>query len=132
MFYLAGPTLISIWVDQMQDEVFCIVADVLPVSLVEDNRVLSALPDKVLEVLTAERRVTTEQSVSDNTHGPHIHRLSMTFLAHHLGGSITERASHGLERLALSVEHLGNTEVGQDKVRIGIFAEVKEVLGLEI
>jgi hypothetical protein len=56
----------------------------------------------------------------------------VAFLAHHLGGSITKGTSHGLERLALSVKHLGDTKVGQHEVRFGVSVKVQKVLGLEI
>ena len=110
--YFTSPTLVSFGVDKLQDEVLGVVADILPVALVEDDRVISAFPDEILEILASERRVTAEQGVSNNTHRPHVYGLTMTFLAHNLRSSITKRTSHGLKRLALSVKHLGDTKVG--------------------
>jgi hypothetical protein len=52
--YFARPTLIRLRVDELQDEVLSIAANVLPVSLVEDDRVISALSDEVLKVLASE------------------------------------------------------------------------------
>jgi hypothetical protein len=53
--YLTSPALVGIGVDKFQDEVLGIVADVLPVAFVEDDRVISAFPDEILEVLASER-----------------------------------------------------------------------------
>jgi hypothetical protein len=130
--YLTGPTLVGIGIDQLQDEVLGIVTDVLPVAFMEDDRVISAFPDEILEILASERGVTAEQGVSNDTHRPHVYGLSMALLAHHFRGSITKRASHGFEGFSLSVEHLCNTEVGQHKVGIGVSVEVEKVLRLKV
>lgn len=74
----------------MHDEVFGIIADVLPVSLVEYNRASGTLLEQVSEVLTSERRVAAEEGISDDAHGPHVRRFSVALAVHDLGGSISK------------------------------------------
>lgn len=57
--YLACGSIISIWLQQMTNEVLGIVTNILPVSLVEDDSGIAALVDEILEVLAAERGVAT-------------------------------------------------------------------------
>jgi hypothetical protein len=116
----------------VQDKVLGVVADILPVSLVENDRAIGAFSDQVLKVFASEGRVAAEQGVGDDTHGPHINGLAVTLLAHHFGGGIAKRACHSLEGLALAIEHLGDAEISKDEIGVGVLAQVEQVLGLEI
>jgi hypothetical protein len=51
---------------------------------------------------------------------------------HHLGCGVSERTCHGLKRILLPAERLGNTEVGEDEVGFEVFGDIYEVLGLEV
>jgi len=130
--YLTGRPLVLIRLEQLCDEVFGILADFLPVALMEDNATVLALLNQVCEVLGSEGRVTAEESVGDDTHGPHIDGLAVALLQHDLRRRISEGASHGGQHLVLGVEHLSDTEISQHKGGVGFACEVKKVLGLEI
>jgi hypothetical protein len=116
----------------MVDKVLGILADILPIPLVEDHRGAVAFLQEVGEVLAPERRVAAEQGVRNDTHGPHVDRLAVALAVHDLGGSVAERARHGLQGLLLASQRLGNTKVGEDEVRVGVFGDVDEVLGFQI
>lgn len=88
--YIARPTLFWVRSEKLQDEVLGVVANVLPVPLVEHHVASGALVDQVLEVLGAERRVATKQSVGNDAQRPHVHGLAVALLKHHLGCRITE------------------------------------------
>lgn len=130
--YLTGCSTVGISDDEAADKVLGVLADVLPVSLVEDDRALGAFLEQVSEILTAERRVTTEKCVGDDAHGPHVDWLAVALSVHDFGGGIAKRAGHGLQRLLLAIESLGNTKVGKNQVGGGISSDVQQVLGLEI
>lgn len=98
----------------------------------EYNTPILALLDQVCQTLAAERRVTTEQSVGNDTHGPHVHRLAVSALQHHLGSGIAEGASHGCELLVGGVEHLRDTEISEHKGRILGGCNVEKILRLEV
>lgn len=104
---------------------FSVVGDILPVPLMEDNLRTTTLLDQVLEVLGAEWAITTEKGVSDDSEGPHIDWLAVALLKHDFWGCVAERPSHGGEDLVLCVEHLGDTEVGEDKVGVWVGGEVE-------
>lgn len=52
---------------EMANEILCVVTDILPIPLVEDDSSIIAFFDEVLEVLATERRVSTEKSIGDHT-----------------------------------------------------------------
>jgi hypothetical protein len=130
--HLTRRPLVLIRLEQLCDEVLGILADFLPVALMEDNATILALFNQICEVLGSERRVTAEKSVGDDTHGPHVDGLAVAFLQHNLRRRISEGASHGGQHLVLGVEHLSDTEIGQHKGGVGFACEVKKVLRLEI
>ena len=72
----------SIRLQKMLNKVLRIVTDILPVSLMENDSGVAAFIDEILQVVASERRVSAEESVSDDTEGPHIYWLSVTFLQH--------------------------------------------------
>lgn len=116
----------------MTNEVLCIVTDILPVSLMENDFGVGALLDQILKVLATERRVTAQKGVGDYAQGPHVYWLSVTLLQHNFRGGISKGASHGGEYFIAGVEHLGDTKISKDKVGVGVVCKVKEVLGFEI
>ena len=81
----------------MANEVLCILADILPIPLVEDDSGVGAFFDKVLEIFATERRVSTEESIGDNAKGPHIHWLAVAFLEHDLRSCIAKGTGHSCE-----------------------------------
>jgi hypothetical protein len=88
--HVARPALFRLRPQQVHDEVLGVVADVLPVPLVEHHAAGAALVDEVLEVLGAEGRVAAEQGVGDDAERPHVDRLAVALLEHHLGGRVAE------------------------------------------
>ena len=82
---------------EMANEILCVVTDILPIPLVEDDSGIVAFFDEVLEVLATEWRVSTEKSIGDHTQGPHIYWFAMALLEHDLGCCIAKRTSHGCE-----------------------------------
>lgn len=56
----------------------------------------------------------------------------MALLLHDLGGGIAKGPGHGLECVFLAVERLGDAEIGEDEVGIGLARDIKQVFGLEI
>jgi hypothetical protein len=102
----------------MANEVLCIITDILPITLVEDHSCIGAFFDKVLEVLTAEGRVSTEESVGDYTKRPHIYSFAVAFLQHNFGCCVAKGASHGCENFVFRVKHFGNSKISQDKIRV--------------
>jgi len=50
----------------MTNEVLCVLADILPIPLVEDDSSIGAFVNEVLKVLATERRVSTEQGIGDH------------------------------------------------------------------
>ena len=97
MKYLAGRSIISIRLQKMSNEVLRVITDVLPVSLMENDSGIAAFINKILQVLTSERRISAEKSVGDNAKRPHIYWLSVTLLQHDFWGCVSERPSHGCE-----------------------------------
>lgn len=91
-----------------------------------------AFSDQFLEVLASERRIAAEKCVSDNTQGPHVNGLAMTLFLHHLRRSIAERTRHCFQSIVLAIKGLGNTEVGQDKIRVIFRGHVNKVFRLQI
>jgi hypothetical protein len=80
----------------------------------EDDSAVLGLFNQVGQVLAAERRVTTEKSVGNDTEGPHVDRLAMSLFEHDLGCCVAKRPSHGLENAVGAVEMLGDSKVGED------------------
>jgi hypothetical protein len=78
--YVARPPVLWLGLQELQNEVLGIVADILPVPLVEHNLGAAALIDEVLEILGAEGRVATEQGVGNDTERPHIDGLAVALL----------------------------------------------------
>lgn len=132
MAYSTGSSLLWVCLQQGVDEVFRVVGDILPIPLMKDNLCAGALLDQILEVLGAERAITTEKGISDYAQGPHIDWLAVALLEHDFWGGIAEGAGHGGEYFVLCVEHLGDAKVGEDEVGIWVGGEVEEVLRLEI
>lgn len=130
--YLAGRSIIGIWLQKMANEVLRIITDVLPVSLMEDNCCIAALFNQVLKALASEGRITAKQSVGNDAEGPHIDRLSVTFLQHHFWSCVAEGSCHCGEDFVLGVQHFCNTEIGENEVGVSIAGEVEEVFRLEI
>lgn len=130
--HLAGPSLVGLSDKETVDEVLCISADILPISLVEDNATPCALVKKILQVLASEGRVAAEQGVGDDTHRPHVYGLSVALLGHHFGCRITKRSSHGLECFVLAIQRLGNTKIGQYEIRVIVRSNIDKVLRLQI
>ena len=117
---------------QAEDKVLGVLADVLPVPLVEDDRAVGAFLDEILQCLGTEGRVAAEQRVGDDAQGPHVDGLAVAALQHDLGGGVAEGAGHGGEDLVLAVEHLGDAKVGEDQVGVVVLCQVEQVLGLEV
>ena len=92
----------------------------------------AALVDEVLEVLGAEGRVAAEQGVGDDAERPHVDRLAVALLEHHLGRRVAEGPGHGRKHLVLGAERLCNAEIRQHQVRVEVLGEVEEVLGFEV
>lgn len=130
--YLTCPAVLGFWLQQVHDEVFRVLGDILPVPLVEHYLSVAALVDQVLEVLRAEWGVTAQKGICDDAHRPHVDGLSVALLQHNFRGGVAERAGHCGEDFVLGVEHLRNAEIGQDQVGVGRLAEVQQVFGLEI
>lgn len=74
----------------MSNEIFCIITDILPILLMENDPGIAAFVDEILEVFAAERGVTAEEGVSDDTERPHIYWLSMTLLEHDFGSGVAK------------------------------------------
>jgi hypothetical protein len=85
---------------------------------VEDNSSVLGLFDQISQVLAAERRVTAEKSVGDDSERPHVDRLAMSLLEHDLGCCVSKGAGHGLENAVGAVEMLGDSKVGEYKSRV--------------
>jgi hypothetical protein len=88
---------VSIFCDRLQkvfNEVLCIVADIFPVPLMEDDRRIAALFDKILQILASERGVSAKQRVGNDTQGPHIYWLPVPLLEHDFWSGISKRTSH--------------------------------------
>lgn len=56
----------------------------------------------------------------------------MTLSVHDFWCGISKGAGHCLERFFFAVERLGDTEISQDEVRVGVPGYVEEVFGFEI
>jgi hypothetical protein len=85
---------------------------------VEDDSAVLGLFNQVGQVLAAERRVTTEKSVGDDTEGPHVDRLAMSLLEHDLGCCVAKGAGHGFENAVGAVEMLGDSKIGEYESRV--------------
>jgi hypothetical protein len=114
------------------DKVLGVIRHILPITLVEDDLGVGALLDQVLQILGPEGGVSAEKGVGDHAEGPHVDGLTVAALEHHFWGGIAEGTGHGGQNFVFRVEHLCNTKVGEDEVRVGVCAAVKEVLRLEI
>lgn len=66
--YLACPPVLWLGLQKPQNEVLGVVANVLPVALMEDNAAAAAFVDEVLKVFGAEWRVAAEEGIRYNTH----------------------------------------------------------------
>jgi len=66
--YLARPSIICIWLQQVPDKIFSIVTDILPVPLMKYDSSVTALVDEVLEILASERGISAKKCVRNNTH----------------------------------------------------------------
>lgn len=130
--YLTRGPLVLIRLEQLCNEVLGILADFLPIALMEDHTAVLAFLNQICEVLGSERRVTAKKSISDDTHGPHIDGLAMALLQHDFRRRISEGASHGGQHLVLGVEHLSDTKISQHKGGVSFACKVKKVLWLEI
>lgn len=130
--YLAGQALVWVRGDETEDKILGVLAHILPVTLVKDNRGRAAFLEQIPEILASEWRVAAEQSVRNDTHGPHVDWLAVSLAVHDLGGGVPKRASHGLEGLLFTIERLGNTKVRHHEVGIVVCCDVEQVLGLEI
>lgn len=115
-----------------EDEVSGILGDVAPVAVVEDNPAAAGLFDQVGEVLRAERRVTAEKGVGDNSQRPHVDGLAVALLEHNFRRGISKRSSHAGEELGGGFQHLGNTKVCKDEGRVGCGGKVEEVFGFQV
>ena len=129
---MRGGAVGGVGLEELADKVLGVLADFLPVPFVEDDSAVAALLDEVRETLAAERRVSTQKRVGDDSKRPHVNSLSMALLQHHLGRGVSERASHGVQHGVLRVKHLSNSEVGQHERRVPVGGEVEKVLGLQI
>lgn len=56
----------------------------------------------------------------------------MALLEHDLGSSISKGTGHAGQYLGGAVQHLRNTEICQDQLRVGGTGEVEEVLGFQV
>lgn len=56
----------------------------------------------------------------------------MALLEHDLGSSISKGTGHAGQYLGGAVQHLCNTEICQDQLRVGGTGEVEEVLGFQV
>ena len=72
-----------------------------------------AFVNQLPQVLGPERRVSAQESIGNDAHGPHVDRLAMTLALHDFGGSVAERARHSRQNFGAVAEGLGNTKVGQ-------------------
>lgn len=123
--YPARPSILWAGLQELQDEVLGVGADVPPVALVEDNLRVAALVDEILQILGAKRRVAAKQGISDDAHRPHIDWLSVPLFQHDFGGGVSKGTGHGGEHLVLAVEVLRDAEVGKHKIGIGCLCEVE-------
>jgi len=98
----------------------------------ENDSAILALFDQIGQVLGPEGRVSAQQCVCNDAHGPHVHGLAVPLFEHDFGRGISKGARHGGENLVLGVKHLGNAKVGEHERRVGVLGEVEEVLRLEI
>lgn len=90
MTYLAGWSLVWIWLQKQFDELLGFWTDLLPIALMENDTAVLALLNQIGQVLGPERGVTAQKGVGDDAHGPHINRLPVTFLKHDFRCSITK------------------------------------------
>jgi hypothetical protein len=102
----------------MTNEILCIITDILPIPLVEDDSSVGAFFDEVLEVLATERRVSTEKSIGNHTKGPHVDWFAVAFLKHDLGCSITKGTGHCCENFVFRVKHFGDSKIGENEVGV--------------
>jgi hypothetical protein len=109
----------------MPNEVFRVITNILPISLVENDSGIAALIDKVLEVLASERGVAAKESVCDYAERPHINRLSVALLQHDFWGGITKRPSHCCEDFVFRVQHLCDAEISKYEVGLRIAREIE-------
>lgn len=66
--HLTCPPVLRLGLQKPQNEILSVIADVLPVTLMEYNVAAAALVDEVLKVLGAEWRVAAKESIRNNTH----------------------------------------------------------------
>lgn len=130
--YIGCHSLAGVWLEEGEDKVFGVLGDILPVALVEDDAARPAFFDKVGQALGAEGRVTTQESVSDHAQRPHVDGLAVALLEHDLGSSVAEGARHAGEYFGGVVQHFRDTEICQDKLRVGGTCEVEEILGFQV
>lgn len=130
--YLASRSILSIGLQKMTNKVLCIITDILPVPLMENDSRITALIDQILQILTSERRITAEKRVGDDAKRPHINGLSVTLLQHHFWGCVAEGASHCSENFVFGVKHLCDTEISKHEIRVRVACEIEEVFGLKI
>lgn len=97
--HLTRPPILRLRPQEFQNEILRIVANVLPVALVEDDAAGGALVDQVRQVLGAEGRVAAQERVRDDAQGPHVDGLAVALLQHHLRRRVPERPGHGGQHL---------------------------------
>jgi hypothetical protein len=98
---------------------------------VEDDLFVAALFDQFAHVLTAEWRVSAQQSVGDDAEGPQVDWFAMSLLLHDFWGCVAKGASHCGEYF-VGVEHFGDAEIGEDQFRVWRARQVEEIFRLKI
>ena len=88
--YLASGSIVSIRLQKITNKVLRIITNILPVSLMENDSGIAAFIDEILEILASERRISAEESVGNDSKGPHVYWLSMTLLQHDLWGCVSK------------------------------------------
>lgn len=116
--YCTCGSVLGLGHQQSHDEVLGLLTDILPVAFVEDNSAVLGLFDQVCQVFAAERRVTAEKGVGNDTKRPHIDRLAMSLLEHDFGCCVTKGTSHGLENAVRAVEMFGDAKVCEYQSRV--------------
>jgi hypothetical protein len=99
---------------------------------VENDPTVLALLDQIGQVLRPEGRVTAQQCVGNDTHGPHVYGLPVSLFEHDLRGGVAKRACHGGEDFVFRIKHFGDAKVGEHEGRVRVFGEVEEVLGFQV
>lgn len=118
--HLTGPSRVGVRLQEAVDKVLGVLADILPVTFMEDDTATLALLDQICQTLATEWRVTAKERVGDDSQRPHVYGLAVSLLHHDLGRCVSERSGHGSQLLSWCVQHLGDAKVGKHQGRVFI------------